>query len=188
MFWKVELLKDGSISSVEPCEAKGRNGTDVIYVEADTKPEACSQAKRWWQLKKDRTLRSTRNRAERAKSMGKCSACMRLPSRPGRMTCVACAERKAQRAREVRAGAEVKKPMPRDRAWESWKQHKEASRQRRGGPKGMFLRGVLRRFDEMGPEAFREWVVSELMRIDQDFAAAHKTSSEDESAYPQAAE
>lgn len=48
MFWKVELHKDGSIRTVEPCTEKAENGGHIIYVEAPDKAEACTEAVKWY--------------------------------------------------------------------------------------------------------------------------------------------
>lgn len=47
MFWKVTFNKDGSLSNVEPCASRGRNGTRIIYVESATKEGACIVANEW---------------------------------------------------------------------------------------------------------------------------------------------
>lgn len=166
MFWRVELDTAGSILSCEQAEVKGRSGGRVIYVEGETKAQACSNAKQWHEHRKNYMRTFTKDLREKRIRDGLCVACGKERSRDGRRTCTKCANKQSDRDKAGPAGRERLTPEEAARRQEmqsaDW-------RKRRGGSKGTTLRTVLRRFDESEPEAFRAWLVAEIVRIDSEF-------------------
>lgn len=47
MWWRVELDKAGAILKVEQVEAREKGTSRICFVEANSKAEACSEAKAW---------------------------------------------------------------------------------------------------------------------------------------------
>lgn len=172
MFWRVHLSKEGDILDCTPVEYQGQNGAKVIFVEAETKTEACSRAKTWYARYRERRVRRDAVRYEENKRLGVCASCKHRPATEGRIRCSECREKENARRREYSHG---RQPLPRtvntpEVAYEKHLQDKASYNNRRGGPKGTYLRIVLRKFDELGPELFRAWLVSELAEVDQAFA------------------
>jgi hypothetical protein len=166
MFWKVEINKDGDILNCDLVEDKGRSGGRVIFVEAETKAEACSRAKSWHEHRKN-YMRSFGKelRAKRIRD-GMCTACGKNRARDGRRTCTGCANDQRVRDKAGTVGREILTP---EEAARRQAEQSKSWHQRRGGSKGVTLRGVLHKYDEMDADAFRHWLVSEIVRIDSEF-------------------
>lgn len=47
-WWRVELNKDGGISTVTEVEQASKGTRLVCFVQATTRADACSRAKEWW--------------------------------------------------------------------------------------------------------------------------------------------
>lgn len=148
IWWRVELDTSGAILKVEQVEYAAQNKRLVRFVEADTKAEACNNAKRWYvaKLARDREIQSTKCKARR--DAGLCSKCGRRPGAPRRIWCTLCLERKAVESRRWRAGLSVPNHNDENIAYA-----------RRAGINAY---AALKRFDEIGPVAFRAWLVEKL--------------------------
>jgi|SRR6188508_316119 len=166
MFWKVEIDKEGSILSCETVASIGKNGSRVIYVEAETKVDACTNAKAWHEHKKAYMRTFTKERRDKRIRDGMCTGCGKNRAREGRRTCTTCANSQSARDKSGGAGRELLTPEEAARRQEA---QSTDWRRRRGGSKGSTLRGVLHKFDEMNPDTFRLWLVGEIARIDSEF-------------------
>lgn len=166
MFWRVEIDNEGGIFSCDAADAMGRNGRRVIYVEAETKVEACSRAKSWHEHKKDYMRTLSKERRERRIRDGLCVQCGKARSREGRRTCTGCANNQSARDKAGPAGREALTP---EEAMRRQQEQSKSWHKRRGGSKGTTLRTVLRQFDQLNGDDFRHWLVAEIVRIDTEF-------------------
>jgi len=136
MFWRVELDKEGSIKSCELAEAVAKSGGKVAYIEADSKTNACLLAKLWYQshLKRDRD-RQKKVRAAKSAS-GECREC-KAEAEPGKRHCKAHLSRANSRFHGETPG---RLPIG----------------------VNVSIYQVLSKFDALGPDGFRAWVVNKI--------------------------
>ncbi len=137
MWFRVEVHKDGSVSSCTEVEACTKAGKHVRYVEADSRDKACAAAVLWLERENAR-IRHHHD--------------VVLPARR--------AEREAEetRLRALREGIEAKRDVELVSAQEAYRRRVDASSQVKA------LRRALKHFDE-NPRAFRAWLVSEIERL-----------------------
>lgn len=173
-WWRVELDKSGAILTCDYVADKGRNGGRVIFVEADTKANACTAAKAWHR----RFIEYQRGRSAKYEARniaaGLCAKC-RAPKPPERLAkrqCADCTARQIARAKAVKAGLVEKKHKPTDE--ELVERHaryierapvrraaSEACAKRRA-KRTVSLVALLELLDKVGPTAFRAWLVTEI--------------------------
>jgi len=152
-WFRVELDKSGAILKCEQVEAKESGGRYVRFIEASTKAEACSAAKAWHEAKKARNRAGDKVRAELRKKQGLCRKCTNRARRAGLCEAHHAAAIAAQR--RSRTGESTPRPaLSAD----------EAQARARGQCRASPFRVCLRRFDELGPERFRAWLVAEIER------------------------
>jgi len=176
MFWRVEIDSEGSIKTCDLAESKGKNGARVIYVEAETKHQACSAAKLWHQRYTASKRERCRRYSDARLASGKCGACGKEPPKAGCKTCQACISKINARAKAAKAGLIEVRPRPSpeqvlERNRERARRH--AERHRRGAYAADVARIerstrdtylpvtlLLGKLDELGPEQFRVWLVA----------------------------
>lgn len=159
IWWRVVLDKDGSIKTAEQVEYAGQGSKLVRFVEANTKAEACSIAKRWHENRKQIERRCEQKRLAAARSAGMCTRCKCRKARKNRVQCERCSEQQA--ARDPRRGGQragfVAKTPEQSFADYTYK-NRQSSRLR------IHAKVCLRQFDALGPVEFRAWLVSEIAR------------------------
>lgn len=175
-WFRVGTLPDGSISS-DSCEVdvKGKNGTVYRYYEAASLSEACEAAKEWYA----RTHARDNARYQKTKASGMCPCGCRGPARPGKTTCQAKVDRISQRAKERESGRpllKIGRHVTPDAALAAVRAGQASRIKRRGGNYAELLRRYLSKFDKLGPEAFRAWLVS---KINERSDAAHQVPTEE---------
>lgn len=170
MFWRVELDKSGAILTCDLVPDQGKNGGRVIFVEAETKATACSNAKAWHERRKTLRARCDKKRSDDLKARrkaGLCTVCGR-PAGPGKRpyygqtvsasVCQPCSTTLAARRTERENGAAPKMRAHRISPEEAVVSALRTRKLRLG------LGTVLKKFDALGPVAFREWLVAEIQR------------------------
>ena len=158
-WWRVELGKDGAIKSCDEVEQTSKQGRHVRFVEAPTKADACSFAKRWVENHKKVEHERNLRRAKEAKEKGLCSRCRVNKAAAGISTCGPCL--KKRNSPRVRPPAFKGSP-------EEVMEHKLGLRRERNKERRKFVAKVIganvdpsviavikRLFDELGPERFR---------------------------------
>jgi hypothetical protein len=138
-WFRVELDRSGAILRCTQIEAVEENKRLVCYVQAVDKAEACSKAKSW----SAERIAARKATFQRRRDEGKCARCER-PAVPGQKTCSA--------HRPLSAAARANQQAAWDRA-----AAREAAKEACGE-----LPRILRRFDALGPEKFRSWLVAEI--------------------------
>ncbi len=166
MWWRVELDSTGAILTCDFVPDKGRNGGHVIFVEASTKPLACSAAKAWHQRKLARVAVNLRGMRDKRRADGVCTRCSApmAPERMGKTRCHACVD-------DQRAGRREQKSAGRHRKVLSAEEIRENARicQRRINRRRCerTWQSLLDQFDRLGSNAFRAWLVAEIaQRLD----------------------
>ena len=152
-WFRIESYADGSIASCEEVEVKGRNGSVVRFYEAADNAEACAQASAWFREQQLRFRSDMKTRSERG-------LCLRCKKRLVNGACERCAAVK-ERA-NVRASG--KAPPVTGGAAPSH----QAGAMHSAAVRGHTWQLLLRRFDELGPVAFRAWLVSKIPAMQQD--------------------
>jgi hypothetical protein len=175
MFWRVELDKEGAILSCDLAEEKGKRGGRIIYVEAETKAQACSEAKAWHQNLKAKKRERVRKYATARMAIGKCIACGKASPKPGCKTCQACITRINAKQRDRRMGIVRPRPSPeqiREKAQARARKfherhrvgakisHEQSLLERSNRDKWLPVSLILARLDELSPVQFREWLHS----------------------------
>ncbi len=157
-WFRIETDASGAILSCEEVNSKGRQGATVRYYEALTKAAACSQASKWAAKHREVRNNANRERAERLRSAGLCVTCGRSP-RGNASRCDRCREEYNARVRQLRTGAAPKISKLSDLALRESTRESAASKNRsmraKWGRVGADYYLVLKRFDAIGPEAFR---------------------------------
>jgi len=168
-WFRIETGADGSVLSCVEVPAQGRNGAVVRFYEAADKAAACSAAKEWYEKHRQSMNASSKRTKERAAVAEKCRICLREPPRPGRLSCQGCVDslpsrlpRKAHK-RENRGNPEKVRDSFRDTLQRTTEMHKEVF----GSPSGYNFWLLLRKFDTLGPAAFRDYLVSKIPNYEQ---------------------
>lgn len=155
-WFRVETASDGSILSCEEVEAKGRSGSVVRFYEAADKADACSQAKEWYERRRQQDReQSAKNRSER-KALGLCSrsGCRSKPEK-GRSYCARCSANKNEENK-------LRRQRRRDGDFSDSRINAGIQREKHGTQQSYRWWLLLQRFDELGPVAFRAWLVSKI--------------------------
>jgi len=153
MWWRVELDKLGAILNCVQVSEPDKGSRLLAFVQGDTKEQACSNVKDWYRKFRAQQLASKQRRDARRKAAGLCTYCGHLPARPGRKTCLGCSKKKYQMERAWHERGCVPKYAPADPV---------QVRERYMALHGLSVHAptVLRQFDELGPMAFRRWLVT----------------------------
>lgn len=182
MWFRVELHKDGSVASCEVVEGKLRDGKHVVYVEADSKEKAVTDAVAWYKRIRDRNL-ATKIRLRTEKRCVDCGA----PAQDGYRFCAKHLEIRRARNNEryKKFGRKRADPLaPRRSEAESAAQYQEkkraaerrfaASIREEFGMSGAQLyqrRRVLREVAsayDSDPRGFRSWLTAKLKEVGAD--------------------
>lgn len=155
-WFSVEHLKDGSIGKVTEVEAKGRSGAVVRFYEAADAADACTQAAQWFARSRAQSAAANRRRRDARRADALCTDCGGTPT-PGFVRCEGCRNRSAADMRLSRQGVNRRGPLL---------SPEEAYARYRSNPT-VRLATVLRRFDALGPVAFRAWLVSKIPAMQQ---------------------
>lgn len=165
MWYRVELRKDGAVASCTEVEALiPEKGGRIYYIEADSKEHALKLGLARYQeyLFKQRT-RKTEQRRERA-TVGLCRECGGPvdpdPRNKRKFRCSAC----SKRAYNIRIGFE-----------EKGKQGVLSDRAKTARQPDVYLaalKHVRAAFYRMTARAFREWLISEIDRLENSSRAA----------------
>jgi hypothetical protein len=165
LWWRVVLDKDGSIKECTQVEATGKGGGHVRYLQANTKAEACSYAKAWYEKYKATKREAEVRRLLKCKAEGRCTSCRKAPARPGKVTCQACCNQVVRRRKDVREGREQKREiLTPEETLRRVRERQIRCNAQHGGSLGWTLQKCLKQFDALGPEAFRAWLVAEIER------------------------
>lgn len=175
-WFRIELDSSGAILSCAEVDRSERSGKLVRFVEAGTAAEACSAVKEWYaaHLSSGRMRNALHREARRAAGLctGQTSGCTGTP-RIGFGTCDNCALVSAanHRLRRLRkklgdtadlrlsnGGAQ----SVRDAHLAGINKRSRARREAAGGAAALEALRLLRKFDSLGPEAFRAWLVSKI--------------------------
>lgn len=165
IWWRIELDSSGAIRSCEQVEANAKNTNLVRFVEASTKAEACSSAKQWWERRKAAQRAARKSLKFERLERGLCLCGKPIAANRSQSRCEGCLNdfnewRSKQRAGETtpRTAAD---PV---RSRENIRKSNARNFKKRGGSAGVYLRRCLKQFDNLGPEKFRAWLVSEIER------------------------
>jgi hypothetical protein len=166
-WWRGELNKDGGISTLTEVGQASKGSKLVCYVQATTRAEACSKIKAWWERRKGLIRSSSLRVRERRIAAGLCPTCGKAPCAPDRALCGPCLQAAVVRAEKVRRRKKGEH-IPHAPGWRRFSSAEEAaeaaSARRRAqrdkhGHVNVFAPTVLKKFDELGPVKFREWLV-----------------------------
>jgi hypothetical protein len=176
MWWRVQFHTDGSIKSISETEyvTTPHSIVSYVYVQANDKASACIAAKKWLERRKEICRRSSAKGRKTRIAEGLCvnSGC-RNPAREGVTLCQDCQDKKTARTKNwhdsVRAG--IDRRLSGKTPVQQLAERKADNAVRKVDTTWLSL---LRRFDELGPEGFRAWLVSKIpaMRQSQDATQA----------------
>lgn len=167
-WWRVQFHTDGSIKNVDETEYVTAPGRVVsyVYVQANDKASACSAAKKWWDkrvaIRKKADAKSRHSRI----ALGLCSkpGCGRKP-REGKKTCQECADRASSLSRESlesRASGVPDRRLSDKTPEQRMEDFRADQKVRRCDTTWLAL---LKKFDELGPVSFREWLLSHVPSV-----------------------
>lgn len=206
MWWRVVLDKDGSIKSCDQVEASEKGSATIVFIRANSKVEACVDAKEWLLHKQDLTKQRWEREKQHKSGTALCSVCScKRIAEGGRSLCryhldlarLRAARSKRERGRNTSISASIpvseealavfgsgRRPKryasPEEQRAAFMKANTEA--QARSRLLRIQLTTVLEKFDELGARRFRLWLVCEI----QERTAKAQGKSEDSEA--QAAE
>lgn len=163
MWWRVELDKTGAILTCDFVADKGKNGGHVIFVESETKVQACSAAKAWHQRKLARVTANQKNRREQLRASGRCTRCRgpMAPERTGKLRCQVCVDAQRLARRDQKAAGRHRKVLSPEEIRENARICQRRINLRRCE---RTWQSLLDQFDQLGPAAFRAWLVAEIER------------------------
>ncbi len=166
LWWRVELDRDGSIKTCSEIEYASTPERYVRFIQASTRVEACSVAKEWWARRSSRSSACSQARRLELKVAGRCTRCRERPL-CNATHCVRCRDIVNRRNRDLRAGAEREKKaldpveaQARERA--SHLKFRESHPERYATLRFV---AALKKFDELGPQKFREWLVERIESV-----------------------
>lgn len=164
-WWRVELGKDGAIKSCEEVDETSKQGRHVRFVEAQTKAEACSYAKKWYAKNLERDRKRGREKRKILQEQGLCTSCGKRPLETKHL-CICCRDRINRRRNERYAGSsllinldgnpERHLEMRRQTKLRFEKRQRERVKEQLGAAYAIStVRFFKRLFDKLGPERFR---------------------------------
>lgn len=154
-WFKLTLDKSGAILTCEQVDAAEKNGTLTCYIQATTKVEACSDAKKWYQNRSCLRAASNRKGREARRLAGLCVDCGNSPVLKKRKTCDRCVNRRRQRRDDIKNGIRaVRAPLSPEQALAAQK-----ASAARWGKRRISASTVLEILDRAGPDALRRWLV-----------------------------
>jgi hypothetical protein len=174
-WWKVTLDSSGAILTCEQVDTVSKGTSRVTYVQATCKAEACSAAKFWWDRVKAHNRARAAERKLAKRSRGLCETCGKTPPETKRRKCRRCLDRLNERAQARLAGAPRIRPTyaSAEEAHRVNLENQRKYRESRRAERRCNLRytDLLRKFDEIGPAAFRAWLASRAVSSDSAQAA-----------------
>lgn len=150
MWFKIELDKSGAITSCEQVAAAFNGSKYLRYVEAETKAQACSDVKAWYEKYSARRLEKKRALDELIASKTTCSKCSRAPWRAGATRC-------SEHRFRANGGRLERVAMPAAAESTADRASRELRDLYRHMTKRMWL-DILGKLDALGPAGFRSWL------------------------------
>jgi hypothetical protein len=188
MWFRIELHKDGSVSSCVEVEGSFKDSKTVHYVEADSKEDAIGKLKARWELYRERRTAKNERERLRRKNLGLCERYGCPDKNDGIHTLCAThheyvkQKRKESDARKSAAGfdrlpehirlakrTDEEKAAIQARRDRAAREHKAKYTAKYGSGRLrrlQVLRKALRQFDSMTPRAFRAWLAQEIYAIE----------------------
>lgn len=180
-WFKIEQGADGTILSCVEVEAKGVKCGTVRFYSAVDASAACYAAKKWYKAHRIKHNSWQRDHREKIKGNGECvtrfSGCTKVVE-PGKSRCANCkakalAGETARRARHKVGDMTDLRLHPGGPAQVMQNQRAAANagtrklREAAGGARAYEALLMLRKFDSLGPVAFRAWLVSKIPSMQQ---------------------
>lgn len=183
-WWRVEFGRDGSVKGAQEMEyvSTPTRVVGYVFVRANNKASAVTKAIDWYKRYCEKNRRDCQKRRERLDREGLCWHCRKTAVTGDMKTCPPCAKANADRAKGRRdrlaAGdtRDMRRTNPdgiegiRARVKADTARATQTRRELAGSDTGYKYLTLLRKFDTLGPVAFRAWLVSKIPAMQQDTA------------------